>query len=554
MQVSPKAVDVPVLIVGAGPVGLTLSIDLAKRGVRHMVLGDALTTSTHPKCNMTNARSMEHFRRLGLSEKIRFGGLPADYPADIVYITRLAAEELARVRFPSAREAVERRNIRNPWPTPELPHRISQIFIEKILIDAATTQAEADIRQGWRVNQIEDFGDRVLVHAENLVDGEHKVFTCRWLVGCDGGRSTVRKQAGIAYMGESAKQRDIFGGTMIATYYESPDLGLILGPRRGFMYWTLNSEVRSVTVTIDGENRFLTHIQVPEGADPETIDIDDVIARIVGKPIALKVLSSAVWNAGFSLVADTYVKGNVFLAGDAAHLFTPTGGFGMNTGIDDVANLAWKLAACEKGWGGARLLESYDLERRPIGHRNTSAASKIADVISGFRVPRDIEDEGPAGRAARDDVAAQMSHVAVEEFQTIGIQLGVRYENSPLISPDGTPPGPDQPTRYVPSARPGARLPHVMIGERPIYDLLGLDFTLLDVRGDNTDVAIAVNAARKRGIPISAVSAASSAAETLYGASIVLVRPDQHVAWRGQAIPSDFVAILDRARGMMEAK
>jgi 2-polyprenyl-6-methoxyphenol hydroxylase-like FAD-dependent oxidoreductase len=551
-QVLKKPIDVPVLIVGAGPVGLTLSIELSARGVRNMVLGEALVTSEHPKCNTTNARSMEHFRRLGLSQKIRFGGLPGDYPTDIVYLTRLGGDELTRIKFPSASEAADStRTGAAIWPTPEPQHRISQIFLEKILLEDAQVRRLGDIRMGWRVTDFVEQEDAVLVRAEELATRQIREISCRHLVGCDGARSTIRKCLNINLVGEAGKRRDIFGGTMIATYYESPDLRRILRGREGFMYWTLNSEIRSVTVAIDGQARFLTHFQVPEGYVAETADPSDFLPVIVGQPIAYKVLSSAVWKAGFQLVAERFGTERVFLAGDAAHLFTPTGGFGMNTGIDDIANLAWKLAAVEQGWGGPHLLNTYDIERRPIGHRNTTAASKIADVIAGFKVPSDIESPGEAGRIARADVAQQMALVSWEEFQTIGVQLGVRYETSPIIVPDGTAPLPDLSTRYVASARPGARLPHFYFADGiSVYDRIGDGFTLINLSGVDEDDSLALTSARAKGVPLRQLMVLENNVESLMQGKFLLVRPDQHVAWRGNDLPHDFYAILDRARGV----
>ena len=214
----------------------------------------------------------------------------------------------------------------------------------------------------------------------------------------------VRKAAGIAFDGEDSADRPMFGGTMVATYYRSNLLAQVLQGREGLMYWTVNPEIRSVTVAIDGKNRFLTHVQVPRGVDPDSLKPTEFLHRIAGVPIDVEVLSSAIWNAGFSLVAQRLVKGHAILSGDAAHLITPTGGLGMNTGIDDVSNLAWKLAGEIKGWGGPALVESYDGERRPVGIRNTRIASDIADALGKFPIPESIEHLGQASDAARAQV------------------------------------------------------------------------------------------------------------------------------------------------------
>ncbi len=551
MTLLPRPIDCPVIVIGAGPVGLTLSLELSQRGIRHMVFGDVVGTSTHPKCNLTNARSMEHFRRLGIAQLIRFGGLRGDYPSDIVYLTRLGKTEIARVRFPSPKEASNSRNAPDSrWPTPEPPHRISQIYLERILHRTAARSPSATIFQGHRFERYMEYSDGVLVEVVELATGRVKQYAAKWLVGCDGGRSAVRRCAGITLLGTSNRRREIFGGTMLATYFRSEDLRRILRGRQGFMYWTLNPDIRSVTVTIDGEERFLTHVQLPDGADADSVDFGEILLRIVGRSVKYEVLSRAVWNAGFELVAERYGSDRVFLAGDAAHLFTPTGGFGMNTGIDDVANLAWKLAACECGWGGPDLLASYDEERRPVGIRNTRAAGEIADVISGFRVPLQIEANGDSGDESRAEAARAILGVNAEEFDTVGVQLGVRYEGSSIIVADGTPAPPDLRTRYEVSGRPGGRLPHFYVEhDRPIFDNLGLDFTLINFSGSRDAEEAVATAAAEQGIPLARVALSAPAAREVLGADLLLVRPDQHIAWRGHPAGADFAAVFERLRG-----
>ncbi|WP_347269976.1 FAD-dependent oxidoreductase [Rhizorhabdus histidinilytica] len=542
-----------VLIVGAGPVGLTLSLELSRYGIDHVLVSDGDGPSTHPKCNTTNARSMEHFRRLGLSRALRFGGLAENYPTDIVYLTRLGGEEIGRIRFPTARQAAEHDGRKSgPWLTPELQHRISQIFLERILLDDARGRPRAGIFLQRRLLDYRDDGTGVDAVIEPVEGGEPQVVRSRWIIGCDGARSAVRRVAGIAYEGESGADRPMFGGTMVATYYRSRRLAELFAGREGFMYWTVNPDIRSVTVAIDGKDSFLTHIQVPAEASPEAMDPRDFLRRVAGEDIDVEIMSSAVWNAGLRLVARQLIKGRAVLAGDAAHLFTPTGGFGMNTGIDDVANLAWKLAADVQGWGGPALVASYDAERRPIAHRNTLAASEVADILGAFPVPDAIEGAGVAGEQARELVRDAIAHVAVEEFGTVGVQLGARYEGSPIVVADGTPPPADSRTRYVPTARPGSRLPHFLLdGGVPIFDRLGIGLTLLDFSDGGADPRPLLETARARGIDVAHVVIASVERPASIGADIVMVRPDGHVAWRGDRLPDDSDAFFDRILGWL---
>jgi hypothetical protein len=255
------------------------------------------------------------------------------------------------------------------------------------------------------------------------------------------------------------------------------------------------------------------------------------------------------WNAGFALVAEQFGRGRVWLAGDAAHLFTPTGGLGYNTGIDDAANLGWKLAAMLQGWGGAALVPSYETERLPIAHRNTEMARRFAESIGRVAIPETIETGDDAGVAARAVLGERLARHAYGEFEIPGLQLGARYEGSPIVVPDGTPAPPDEPNDYVPTARPGSRAPHVLVGGSPLYDALGTGFTLLRC-GDGPPAADPlVAAATRRGVPIGTVATTDPAARALYGADLVLIRPDQHVAWRGDRAPDDVDALWRRVLG-----
>lgn len=546
---SQQRVDVPILIVGAGPVGLAHSIELSRYGVPHLVLGRDMATSAHPRANAINARSMEHYRRLGLSKTIRKSGLPLDHPSDIVYVTRLDGLEITRVPIPSRGEAIQalERGDTMGWPTPELPHILSQIYLEEILLDAAEEHSSAEIRLGWQVISLVEYEDSVEVVAENLHTGEQHRITTSWLVGADGASSTIRSLIGAKLEGGRA-ERVFLGGSTIAVYFESPELQSMLAGREARMYLIFNPEQRGGGFAINGTDRFVFHVQAPPGTDPQTIDERPLIAGLVGHDFEYKLLSRLVWNAGLSLVADKLSSRRIFLAGDAAHLFTPTGGFGMNTGLDEAANLSWKLAAMVQGWGGASLPSTYNFERRPIAIRNVNAAARIADLLMAIPMPPDIERESGVGEAARAETADRIQAAVKEEAMTFGIQFGVRYEGSPIVLPDGTAPTPDIPTEYIPVARPGSRLPHVALAGGSIYDELGTGFTLLCIGIPETSATDAYTPSELKA-PLIVRRIDHDGLAELYEARYVLVRPDQHVAWRGQEMPDDFSAILERACG-----
>jgi hypothetical protein len=316
------------------------------------------------------------------------------------------------------------------------------------------------------------------------------------------------------------------------------------------MYWTVNRDCRTQLITLDGAGEYMLQTKLPAGERvPRPQDAVALVQRSVGTDIDVKVLGQGTWTAGQALVAETYRAGRVLLCGDAAHLFTPTGGFGMNTGIDDAANLAWKLAAVAKRWGGTGLLDTYELERRPIAVRNTSAAHRLARSVGEVPVAAELEDGSDAGAAARRAAGAYLSTFG-EEFASIGIQLGARYDGSPLIASDGTPP-PDDPAVYRPSACPGGRAPHLWLGPgRSLFDALGPCFTLLCLLAPGDRAHRLRVAAVRRGIPLTLVAITVPEARELYGRDYAVVRPDQHVAWRGDRVPDDADELLDRLTGV----
>lgn len=549
VEASEQRVDVPVLIVGAGPVGLNHSIELSRYGVPHLVLGRDMATSAHPRANAISARSMEHYRRLGLSKPIRMAGLPLDHPSDIVYMTRLDGLEITRVPIPSRGQAIEalERGDTMGWPTPELPHILSQIYLEQILLDAAAKEPAAEIRLGWQIVSLVEHDDFVEVEAEDLKTGERHRITTSWLVGADGASSTIRSEIGAKLEGGRA-ERVFLGGSTIAVYFESPELQSILAGSEARMYLVFNPEQRGGGFSINGTDRFVFHVQAPKDTDPQTIDERPLITGLVGRDFEYKLLSRLVWNAGLSLVTDTLSSRRIFLAGDAAHLFTPTGGFGMNTGLDEAANLSWKLAAMVQGWGGASLPATYNFERRPTAIRNVNAAARIADLLMAIPMPPNIEHDSGAGEAARADTARRIQAAVREEAMTFGIQFGVRYEGSPIVLPDGSPPTPDLPTEYIPVARPGSRLPHVALASGSIYDELGIGFTLLCIGVSEARVTDTFALSELKA-PLTVRRIDHDGLAELYEARYILVRPDQHVAWRGQEMPADLGALLDRACG-----
>lgn len=531
---------VPVLIVGGGPVGLILSMELASRGVKCLLVNERRSTTTHPKGSSLNCRTMEHLRRLGLAAQVRETGVPPDHPTDVVYVTRFAGHELARLKMPTGREKTE-----NPGPwgetklTSEPMHRSNQCYFEAEFKHYADTFADADIRFGWRLVAFKDRGAHVTGQLEEIETGEMHEVICDYLVGCDGGKSMVRRQLGFAYSGRNSTGTNFYDGMMISAYMRAPKAYDVLSMPVGWHYLTINNEGRTDCITLDGKGEFLMLAEMPDGKRIEDVDNVELFRTAVGANIPIECISAEEWIGGLALVTDGYQRSRVFLAGDAAHLFTPSGGFGFNTGIEDAANLGWKLAAVCNGWGGPKLLDSYESERRPIGIRNTAESGRLAAQIGDLQFPANIEDEDEAGAASRAEFHAELIKFK-EEFASLGIQLGARYDGSPVIIGDGTVPPPDSAVTYTPTACPGGRAPHYWIGEKvPLYDRFGAGFTILRLGPAAPEVGLLAAAASAQRIPFVQATVVEDGIRDLYECDLAVIRPDQHVAWRGNEIPDE---------------
>jgi 2-polyprenyl-6-methoxyphenol hydroxylase-like FAD-dependent oxidoreductase len=529
-----------------------LALLLARHGVASTVFNTAPEVRTNPKGSTHNARTMEHYRRLGLAEKVRTLGLPPDHPTDVAYFTRFNAWELARLPMASANALRARREAApSTDQVPEPLHRANQMYVEPLLFAEAGRRDPITLRFGWDVESFSQDAACVTLEAAGP-EGARERWRAQYLVGCDGGRSFVRRTLGIHYAGFENLQQVFFGGRMLSSHLRIPDLyPKVAGQRLAFQYWAVNPELRLALVALNGRDEFLIWTGA-ERDDPPAEAIADRVRRAIGVPLEVEVLSTYAWTAGVALHAERFGEGRVQMAGDAVHLFTPTGGFGMNTGVDDTANLSWKLAALVQGWGGANLLASYEAERKPVAIRNTTAARALARNVGSVTIPPDVEADTPAGAAARRELGAFLATFG-EEFASIGVQLGARYDASPLVLADGTPPEDDYIT-YRPSGVPGGRAPHLWLDEgrgtgSSLYDRLGIGFTLLRLGADAPDAAPFTAAAARLGIPFTVLDVALPAARPLYGRALALIRPDQHIAWRGDTLPADPAQVLKTATG-----
>ncbi len=534
--------DTDVLIVGAGPTGLTLAIDLGRRGVRCTLVEQKDRPAFLPKMERVNARTMEIYRRMGLSQKVRAAGLRADCPMDVYIVLALNRPPLLHLSYPSVAQAQAEIRVTNDGSAPLEPYQlISQYTLEPLLKSIAETLPSVTVRFGSEFLSLTQDAGGVTARLRTAKGDEE--LRCAYLIGCDGGASPVRKELDIALSGEG----NLLG--LRQALYRCDELFDRLpignGPGRGRHYHVADDK-SSFLIMQDSTKHWTLHAVVD--SDEE---MDRTLEGVVGVPIKYEMLSCAPWRQNL-LLADSYSKGRVFLAGDAVHLVIPTGGLGMNSGAGDAIDLSWKLAATLAGWGGPDLLKSYDIERRQVGERNVGA-SRYATI--GRRKWRamwrpDIRDNTPAGAAARQNLSAVADIEQRKSNEMIGAELGYRYVDSPIIC--NIPGGPEHLFReYQPTTWPGARLPHVWLDDgTPVQDRIAGDgYTVLKLGRSKADASGLERALRAHGAPVTVLDVPDQVARDVYGHDLILLRPDMHIVWRGNAAPEDAAAIAAIATG-----
>jgi 2-polyprenyl-6-methoxyphenol hydroxylase-like FAD-dependent oxidoreductase len=538
-----RAMDTQVLIVGGGPVGLTLAVDLGKRGVRTILVEQKEAPQFLPKMERCNARTLEIFRRLGIADRVRAAGLPADVPMDVFVVLSLTRPPLLRLPYPSVDEARAQIRECNDGSLPLEPYQlVSQYTLEPLLKSIAESLPSVGVRFGCRLEGFAQDENGVTARLKNL-DGGPASIRAAYMVGCDGGGSAVRKALGIGLRGEANLLE------LRQALYRCDELFARLpigeGPGRGRHYHVADGQ-HSFLIMQDSTRHFTLHSVVERDEDMKAL-----FERVVGTPVRYEMLTCNPWRQNL-LLADRYRDRRVFLAGDAVHLVIPTGGLGMNSGVGDAIDLSWKLAATLAGWGGPALLDSYEIERRQVGERNVGASRYASLGRRKWRAQYRpcIGDDTPEGAVARADLARVAAVEQPKSNEMIGAELGYRYVDSPVVC--DVPGGPEHSFRaYQPTTWPGARLPHVWLADgTPVQDRIPLDgYTLLRLGGTRADVSGLEGAMRAAGAPFTLLEIPDEPAREVYGCDLILLRPDMHVVWRGNRAPEDAGEVAAIATG-----
>ena len=539
---SAQIIETPVLIVGAGPVGLALAGDLGWRGIPCTIIEQSDGSIYQPRQDLVGIRTMEFCRRWGIVGDVEASPYPRDYPQDNIYIAGDLVHGWEIGRYENPPMAGER-------PSPQSPQhreRCPQNMFDPILKKFATSFDSVDLRYRHRFKSLVEEDAGVIADLEDLDRNTPVRIKAQYVVGCDGAASAVRDALGIAMEGNPALT---YTTNVIFRY---PEFEKLHDKRPGYRFIFLTATGTWATiVAINGRDQWRMSI-VRSSDHPRELsesEVRDAIGRAVGVDFDYKIVSILPWTRR-ELVAKQFRKSRVFLAGDAAHCMSPTGGFGMNTGIGDIVDLSWKFAAIFDGWGGSGLLDAYEVERRPVAVRNvTEASGNLARMMA----PEDNEvflEDSEQGRKIRKEVGERFSERMKREWKSLGIHLGYTYEHSPIIVRDGSAPSSDDPGFYIQSSCPGSRAPHVW---RPdgssTLDLYGWRFVLLRLGADAPDTTPLANAAQCCKMPLDVISIEEPDVIDAYERQLVLVRPDGHVAWRGDALPYDPEALINVVRG-----
>jgi 2-polyprenyl-6-methoxyphenol hydroxylase-like FAD-dependent oxidoreductase len=525
--------ETDVLIVGSGPVGLAMATELRYQGINCILIEQTDGVVTDPKVSTVGPRSMEFCRRWGIAQQIRNAGWPADHTLDIAWVTSVGGYEIYRVHFPTYAERTL------PEYTPEPEQICPQDWFTPIFANFLGRYPQGIIRFLTRLDRFEQTNQGVIAHVTNLETGDTEIIHTRYMVACDGARSSIRKACGVDAPTFHPTQ------TFQSVVFKAPELAAQMGKNHAMVYYLVNPMIQEPLRAVDG--RCLYRLILKAQADGTVHDPEAAIRAAISIDTPFEIVSNVPWRLTHR-VADHFRTGNIFFVGDSAHTLSPSGGFGMNTGIGDAVDLGWKLAATLKGWAGVNLLDTYEIERRAIALRNLEAANANLERTQKRTIPPVMMTDTPEGEKLRQQMAEGMERSGVKrEFDAPGVHFGFRYE-SPTIIPDGTPPS-DDPYQWQQNSYPGCRAPHAWLEPgKSTLDLFGHEFVLMCFQS-NPEVEKFAQACQVRSIPFTSHYIENAQIAHLYERAFVLVRPDGHVAWRGDALPENPGIVIDQVRG-----
>lgn len=544
----PDTYDTDVLVVGAGPVGLCLAGDLGLRGHRVLVIDKLDGAIEQPKMDMVGIRTMEYCRRWGLTEKVQRAGYNRDYPQDNVFLTTLRGWEIGRQQMPSMNDE------RPPPESPATRERCPQNFFDPVLREFATDQDGVELRYNVEYISLTQDDDGVTALVKDLATGEEQTIRSRYMVGCDGGNSVIRKHLEIEMHGAG-----------LLTYttnviFEAKGFNDLHDKTPGYRYMFISDQgAWGTIVAIDGRDRWRMSIIGSKTPQPfyTPEQCKQFAFAMVGCEFDMEVISVLPWIRS-ELVAEKYSVGRVFLCGDACHRTSPTAGLGMNTGIGDAVDLSWKLSGLLDGWGGPGLVASYDAERLPVAKRITQFSTGNLHTMKSAIAGGDLLDDGDEGRETRRRLRKYLDEGLRREWFSLNMHLGNRYTESPIILNDEA----EDPALleaefneaiiYNQSSRPGARAPHAWMRDgRSTLDLFGDSFVLMTFSTQDYEAAKQAfeDPAEIRKVPLRVILVGQPDIANIYDRRFVMVRPDGHVAWRSEHLPQDADQILGRITG-----
>ncbi len=526
-------IETEVLIVGGGPVGLAMAVELRYQGIDCILIEQTDSVVTDPKVSTVGPRSMELCRRWGIGQQIRDAGWPKDHTLDVAWVTSVGGHEIYRVHFPS----YENRTL--PDYTPEPEQVCPQDWFAPVFQNYLGEYPDGIIKFLSRLDSFEQKDEGVIAQMTNLATEKKEVIHARYMVACDGARSFIRKTCNVDAPSFHPTQK------FQSVVFKAPELATQMGKNHAMVFFLVNPTIQEPLRAVDGRSLYRLILKPQE--DGNVRDAESAIRAAISIDTPFEIVSNLPWFLTHR-VADRFRVGRIFFAGDCAHTLSPSGGFGMNTGIGDTGDLGWKLAATIKGWAGDRLLDTYEIERRPIAVRNLTEARANLERSQKRPIPPVISSDSPEGEKIRAEMALGMERSGVKrEFDAPGVHFGFRYE-SPAIIPEGTPPS-DDPFQWQQSSYPGCRAPHAWLEPgKSTLDLFGRGFVLMCF--DSTQgVESWEKVFQEKQVPFTSHYINNWEIAKLYERAFVLVRPDGHVAWRGDTLPSDAGALIDKVRG-----